>query len=247
MGPNVQRNTTRNYVQLFDAKGHPQNLDSETSMRRLIRAQNDALSTVGVVVRRASMNRSPWQTMSDEQKHLLLLDENVAGANYGLVESLLQGLATRWIVTLRRRILTYKSYVGLSVPQMILSEWNILGPRTFLLAGLPSAAIAGISHSLRDDILDDARSLSLLRPTSRLHLASIARVVRTQRLACYPVFIPRTNFGQSSNTLVRNRIPLLCLFRFTIAVPYSSQRYATCAGSCPLFCWIAYSASQCFA
>lgn len=204
MGPNVQRNTPRNYVQLFDAKGHPQNLASETSMRRLIRAQNDALSTVGVVVRRASMNRSPWQSMSDEQKHLLLLDENVAGANYGLVESLLQGLATRWIVTLRRRILTYKSYVGLSVPQMILSEWNILGLRTFLLAGLPSAAIAGISHSLRDDILDDARSLSLLRPTSRLHIGSIARVVRTQRLACYPVFISRTNFGQSSNTLVRN-------------------------------------------
>ena len=105
LGPNVQHDNARGYVQQFDSKGHPRNLESEQSHRRLIRAQNDALSTVGVVVRKAKMNRNPWQAMTEEQKHFLLLDENVAGANCGVMEDLLQRIALRWIVSFRRRLL----------------------------------------------------------------------------------------------------------------------------------------------
>jgi hypothetical protein len=105
LGPNVQHDTARGYVQEFDPRGHPQNLASELSRKRLIRAQNDALSTVGVVVRKAKQDRTTWQKMSEEQKHHLLLDENVTGANCGLVEDLAQRMATRWVIAFRRRLL----------------------------------------------------------------------------------------------------------------------------------------------
>lgn len=105
LGPNVQHGTARNYVQRFDSRGHPENLASEAARRRLRRAQNEVLSTVGVVVRKAKMNRSAWEDMGDDQKHQLLLDENIAGANFGVVESVVLKLSTRWLSALRRRIL----------------------------------------------------------------------------------------------------------------------------------------------
>lgn len=105
MGPNVQHGAARGYVQQFDSRGHPQNLESEAARRRLIRAQNDALSTVGVVVRKAKMNRTVWQSMNEKQKLQILFDENNAGARFALVETLLHNLSTRWIATLRHRIL----------------------------------------------------------------------------------------------------------------------------------------------
>lgn len=105
LGPNVQHDTAKDYIQEFDSRGHPQNLESELYRKRLIRAQNDALSTVGVVVRKAKRSRTSWQKMTEDQKHHLLLDENVAGANYGLVEDLVQRVATRWVIVFRRRLL----------------------------------------------------------------------------------------------------------------------------------------------
>lgn len=74
---------------------------------------------------------------------------------------------------------TYKSYVGLTVPQIIATEWNIVGPRAFFLAGLPSGAIAGVSQSMRDDALNDEYYANLLRPAGIFHPASIARLIRT--------------------------------------------------------------------
>ena len=109
----MHHDSANHHKQSFDTKGHPQNSESQALRRRLIRAQNDALSTVGVVVRKARMNQGPWQTMSDEDKYLLLLDENIAGANCGIVESVLRQLSTRWIETFRRRML-----VGLSAKDL---------------------------------------------------------------------------------------------------------------------------------
>ncbi|KAK4945349.1 hypothetical protein LTR10_015508 [Elasticomyces elasticus] len=192
MGPNVQHGVARGYVQQFDSRGHPQNLESEAARRRLTRAQNDALSTVGVVVRQAKKKRTSWQSMGEKQKVQLLFEENDAGARFALGETLLHNLSTRWIATLRHRVLTYKSYVGLSVPQIIATEWSTVGPSAFFLAGLPSGMIAGVSQSMRDDVLNDEYYASLLRPAGIFHPASIARLVRTHclRILWYAVEYP---------------------------------------------------------
>ncbi|KAK5371087.1 hypothetical protein LTR20_007306 [Exophiala xenobiotica] len=181
-GPNVQHDTARNYVQQFDARGHPQNLASEASRRRLRRAQNEVLSTVGVVVRKARAERSTWQSMSEEQKHLLLLDENIAGANFGIVESVVEKLSTRWLSTLRRRILTYKSYVGLPLPQILMKEWRMMGLWPILFAGLPSGAIVAVSQALRDDTLDDGRSANIPRSIGTSFVTRATRVIGTHSL-----------------------------------------------------------------
>lgn len=105
LGPNVQHDTARNYLQQFDPSGHPQNLAAMHSKTRLIRAQNDALETVGVVVRKAKMNRSGWQSLTNAQKQSLVVHENVAGQNYDMIDDLFQRLALRWIKAFRMRLL----------------------------------------------------------------------------------------------------------------------------------------------
>lgn len=105
LGPNVQHDTARNYVQQFDFRGHPRNLASDHSRNRLYRAQNDALATVGVVVRKAKMSRSSWQALTSNQKQTLVLHENIAGQNCGIIDDLFQKLALRWIMAFRKRLL----------------------------------------------------------------------------------------------------------------------------------------------
>ena len=105
LGPNVQHDTDRDYVQEFDSRGHPRNIASQSLQRRMLRAQNEALSTVGVVVRKAKASRSHWQTMNDDQKYRLVVEENMTGAYLGILENVLQKFSTQWILNLRRRML----------------------------------------------------------------------------------------------------------------------------------------------
>ncbi|EXJ71039.1 uncharacterized protein A1O5_06032 [Cladophialophora psammophila CBS 110553] len=182
LGPNVQHNTDQNYVQQFDDRGHPRNPASETSRRRLLRAQNEALSTVGVVVRKAQKQRSSWQTMNDMQRYRLLLDEHATGAYCEIVETILQNMATHWILNFRRRLLTFKSYLGLTVPQMLFSEWNAMGPSAFLFAGFVPATIARISQLLRVAILEDERVSKSTPPSRLFNLSDIGRRLRRSSL-----------------------------------------------------------------
>ncbi|EXJ96062.1 hypothetical protein A1O1_01188 [Capronia coronata CBS 617.96] len=224
LGPNVQHDTARNYIQHFDLRGHPQNLASEASRRRLIRAENDALSTVGVVVRKAKMNRSPWQTMSEKQKHMLLLEENVAGANWGLIVDLVQKISTRWIVCFRRRLLTYRSYLGLSMPEIIMAEWRSSGPWAFLFSGLPLAAVTSVSQALRDTLLEDERVSNLSHPSSRLHWSDLVRLIRCHslRIVWYAAEYPLHAFAvlQSLHLVPADATPpLSSLIPFTALSP----------------------------
>ena len=105
LGPNTQHDTRRDYVQDFDSRGHPRNIASQISRRRLLRAQNEALLTVGVVVKKAKASRTRWQTMTDQAKFELVVEENTTGAYLGIAESIVQKLSTHWILNFRRRVL----------------------------------------------------------------------------------------------------------------------------------------------
>ncbi|KEF62785.1 uncharacterized protein A1O9_00758 [Exophiala aquamarina CBS 119918] len=213
LGPNVQHDTARNYVQQFDFRGHPRNLASEHSTKRLYRAQNDALATVGVVVRKAKMSRSNWQALTNSQKQSLVLDENIAGQNCGMVDDLFQKLALRWIISFRRRLLTYKSYLGLPVLVTMQSEWNIVGPRAFLFPGYPMAIIASLSNSLRRDTLGSNPGATLPRPFTTFQLKELPRILLREFLrlvwfgAEYPFYA--TSILQSLYLLPQGAMPPL--------------------------------------
>ncbi|KIW83087.1 hypothetical protein Z517_02330 [Fonsecaea pedrosoi CBS 271.37] len=222
LGPNVQRRTDHNYIQQFDDRGHPRNPASETLRRRLLRAQNEALSTVGVVVRKAQMQRSRWQSMNDAQRYRLLLDEHATGAYCEIVETVVQNVATHWIVNFRRRLLTFKSYLGLPVPQMLFSEWSIMGPSTFLFAGFVPGTIARISQLLRIAILEDDRVSRPARSASALGLSNISRIIRRSSLQVL-WFAFEYPFYAYSILQSLNLIPLHPAPSWTALVPFSGQ------------------------
>ncbi|KAJ9606286.1 hypothetical protein H2200_009247 [Cladophialophora chaetospira] len=186
LGPNAQHDTRRDYVQDFDSRGHPRNIASQISRRRLLRAQNEALSTVGVVVRKAKANRTRWQSMTDQAKFELVVEENTTGAYLGIAESILQKLSTHWILNFRRRVLTYKSHVGLPIPHLILSEWNTIGPRTFLFAGLVPSAISRVSRYVRTAITEEDPFSK--RPSRSSSLSQQLQIVRSLRYASLQMF-----------------------------------------------------------
>ncbi|KAL2427321.1 hypothetical protein ABEF95_011685 [Exophiala dermatitidis] len=243
LGPNVQLCAARNYVQYFDSRGHPQNFASEASRTRLIRAQNDALSTVGVVVRKAKRTRSPWQSMSDEQKHMLLIGENIAGANLGIIVDVLQRLSTWWIVCFRRRLLIYKSYLGLSVPEMILSEWRSSTTEEFFSAGLLSAAIAKFSQSWRDSLINERHVSNRSRSQSISYSSAMVRFIRKHSLQLlwfatgeYPFYA--FSVLQSLYLVPVNAAPpLLAFIPFTASSPI---HLPDTLPDSPLPCWSLY-------
>jgi hypothetical protein len=65
---------------------------------------------------------------------------------------------------------------------MILSDWNFLGPKTFFLAGFPCAALAGLSQSLRNDVLEEEYDARVFRPAGMFDAVTLARTIRIQRL-----------------------------------------------------------------
>jgi hypothetical protein len=105
LGPNFNHDAAPGYVQDFDSRGHPQNLKSQSYQRRLIRAQNEALSTVGVVVAKAKAKRPWWQSLSDEQKYQIFVRENLVGSCVGITQSIVLKLATTWLTNLHFRFL----------------------------------------------------------------------------------------------------------------------------------------------
>lgn len=125
LGPNVQHDTGRDYIQDFDSRGHPRNIASHISRRRLLRAQNEALSTVGVVVRKAKESRSHWQTLDFSDKSHLIYQENLAGILLALLERVVQNVSSHWILNFRRRVVVSGTWLKAS-PLLMSQDLQIL-------------------------------------------------------------------------------------------------------------------------
>lgn len=90
-----------NYVQQYDARGHPVNLESKTLGRGLRRAKNDILSTMGVVVSGEDRNAgSPNQ----QQKINQIAAENDFGLVITTLDQLFVFFGTWWTSSLTGRI-----------------------------------------------------------------------------------------------------------------------------------------------
>lgn len=90
-----------NYMQQYDAQGHPVNPQSKVLGRELRRAKNDILSTMGVVVSGEDRNAS---SSNEQQKIDQIAAENDFGLLISSLDQLFVFLGTWWSSSLTARI-----------------------------------------------------------------------------------------------------------------------------------------------
>jgi len=91
------------HIQLYDERGNPINPRAYEHGRRFREAQNDVLSSIGVVQRR----RSPSEGLPESYEERLeeLENENSVGNAIALASTVVENVCTWWIGSLRDRIL----------------------------------------------------------------------------------------------------------------------------------------------
>lgn len=150
LGPHAHDAENKDFgVQQFDGRGHPQNDASKATIRAMQHAQNAVLETVGVVVRREAASKSAWQRQSKKRKVEDIVNEN----NYGKVlrdlGPFLMQSSMWWAISLRRRMQTFRSYLGPSMVHILRSEGRSMGFLSMLTDGLlPAITSSVLKNSL---------------------------------------------------------------------------------------------------
>ncbi|KAF1943409.1 hypothetical protein EJ02DRAFT_133062 [Clathrospora elynae] len=134
--------TANNYTQLYDERGNPINPRSRDYGRKLRRAQNDVLASVGVVERRPSPNEG--LPVATQDRFDLLEAEDTVGNAVALTTTLTENLCTWWIGSTRDRILTFRYPDALPFGQIIASEQALSGA-SMIYAGFASRLFSTIS------------------------------------------------------------------------------------------------------
>ena len=106
LGAQARAFDDQSYVQRFDDRGHPQNLESDHRSKRFRKAQNEVLAACGVVVRRdGNRKRTQDRTEVPEDAQLMVLqDENKIGLMSKCMDRLTGDVLTWWVNSLRRRL-----------------------------------------------------------------------------------------------------------------------------------------------
>ncbi|KAF2649484.1 hypothetical protein K491DRAFT_683815 [Lophiostoma macrostomum CBS 122681] len=166
----VQTSNKHSYVQQYDERGNPVNPRAHSYGRRLRHAQNDVLSSIGVVERRSS----PSAHLSDQHKERLekFEDEDSAGSSIHSYLSLARSPCVWWIGSLRRRVLAFHLQSALPFTQIIASQYKLSGP-SLIYAGLPA-------HLLNASVHGMVIFLAVLRPIDRL--LSVTRASRRTKV-----------------------------------------------------------------
>lgn len=119
-GP-AQRSVSRlhgdGYVQQYDERGHPVNVESKALGRDLRRAKNDILSTMGIVVSGKDGNA----VVSNEQHNVdLITAENDYGLIMATLDQILVFVGSWWTTSLAGRIQVSPVPFFLDYPLLIL-------------------------------------------------------------------------------------------------------------------------------
>jgi hypothetical protein len=121
------------YVQLYDERGSPVNPRAHDHGRRLRQAQNDVLSSIGVVERRPSPSDLPGAYKERlEQLH----NEDLVGSAVALVSTLTENTCTWWLGSLRDRLLTFRYRDTVFFTRIVAREYQRSGPM-MIYAGFP--------------------------------------------------------------------------------------------------------------
>jgi hypothetical protein len=136
------------YEQQFDARGHPKNDASDSTIRAMQNAQNAVLETVGVVVRREEASKSAWQRLSKKRKMEDIVYENNYGNVLRELGPFLMQSSMWWAISVRRRMQTFRSYLGPSVQNILRSEYRSIGLLSMLTDGLLPAITSYVINIL---------------------------------------------------------------------------------------------------
>ncbi|OJD25113.1 hypothetical protein ACJ73_03525 [Blastomyces percursus] len=139
------------YVQEYDARGHPINLDSKALARQLRRAKNDILSTMGIVV---SGEDGTLGISKDRQRMNVLSSENDYGLAVATVDQVVMFFSSWWTTSLAARIQTFKRYTHVPFLQIIRLERHKVGLFGFYGAGIPAWTVSFIVSVCRNHFLE---------------------------------------------------------------------------------------------
>ncbi|KAJ6172002.1 hypothetical protein N7470_001069 [Penicillium chermesinum] len=139
-----------NYMQQYDARGHPVNPDSKALGRGLRRAKNDILSTMGIVVSGEDRNVN---SSSEQQKICQIAAENDCGLIITTLDQFFVFFSTWWSSSLTGRILAYKHYTHAPLLDVIRAERDASGLLSFYCAGIPAWAASSALAIARDNSL----------------------------------------------------------------------------------------------
>ncbi|KAJ5112317.1 hypothetical protein N7532_000362 [Penicillium argentinense] len=139
-----------NYMQQYDARGHPVNPESKALGRDLRRAKNDILSTMGIVVSGEDRNAS---SANEEERINQITAENDFGLVITTLDQLFVFFGTWWTSSLTGRILTFRHYTHAALLDVIRSERGSTGILGFYFAGIPAWAVSSGLAIARDNPL----------------------------------------------------------------------------------------------
>lgn len=95
------------YVQQYDERGHPVNVESKALGRDLRRAKNDILSTMGIVV---SGKDEKAGTSNEKHNIGMITTENAYGLVVAVVDPVVTLLGTWWTFALTKRVQVRSSW-----------------------------------------------------------------------------------------------------------------------------------------
>ncbi|KAF2788381.1 hypothetical protein K505DRAFT_255683 [Melanomma pulvis-pyrius CBS 109.77] len=160
--PAARESNINKYTQLYDERGNPINPRAYEHGRRFREAQNDVLSSIGVVQRR----RSPSEDLpgSYEERLEQLYNEDSVGNAIARTSMLTENACSWWIGSLRDRILTFRFREAAPFSQIVAAEYQVSGSR-LVYGGFASRLLSAFS------VQASFNAASELRPLDRLLLA----------------------------------------------------------------------------
>ncbi|KAL8843589.1 MAG: hypothetical protein Q9170_000093 [Blastenia crenularia] len=136
------------YVQQFDDRGYPQNLDSQALSRLSRRAQNDVLATVGVIlgpdhdIHDATI--VPTRASGIHKKELFQQTQEDAaeGTKIAFTHMCMSDYTLGRMTYMRNRLQTFRFYSGVPLLEILKIEYETSGPLLLLFGGLPGVVMA---------------------------------------------------------------------------------------------------------
>ncbi|KAF2707124.1 hypothetical protein K504DRAFT_470358 [Pleomassaria siparia CBS 279.74] len=182
ISPAARESDINKYIQLYDERGNPINPRAYEHGRRFREAQNDVLSSIGVVQRR----RSPSEDLpgSYEERREQLSNEVAVGNVITLTSILTRNVCTWWIGSLRDRILTFRIRDAIPLSQIVKYEWQ---GGSLLYAGYASDCLSILISSTINYANYELRGLDRLLATRRTKLR--VRRWRNQIRTCFRFFV----------------------------------------------------------
>lgn len=135
----------REWIQQYNDRGHPVNLQSRARARAVRNSCNDVLSVIGLVERKDDAADSKTNTSSKPNASLVqaVEDEDAVGASLTLGGLYLHDVTCWWTAGMTNRLFVYGCSSARSFADIFITQRRSMGLANFMFAGLVPAFTAG--------------------------------------------------------------------------------------------------------